>query len=63
VWANRIVWGESLLGRDDGTRVIWGDRIVWGDRVVWGDLQSLSIAPLGTSWGNLERANGDLVAQ
>jgi hypothetical protein len=46
--------------------VLWGDRIVWGnvtsDRLVWGNLQGLSIAQTSLSWGNLERANGDLVA-
>jgi len=44
---------------------VWGNLAtnVTADRVVWGDLQGLTIAPAWMSWGNLERANGDLMAK
>ena len=40
---DRFVWGDGLIGYDDGTEVLWGDRFIWGDvttgdRLVWGDL-------------------------
>jgi serine protease AprX len=63
VWGSRVVWGDSLIGQAYSSRVVWGDLStnVTADRVVWGDLQGLSIVPTSMSWGNLERANGDLV--
>jgi serine protease AprX len=65
VWGSRVIWGNSLIGQNDGMTVTWGSLTgdVTADRVVWGDLGGLSIAPLSMSWSNLERANGDLVAQ
>jgi hypothetical protein len=65
VWGSRVVWGDSLIGQTYNNRVVWGDLSsnVTADRVVWGDLQGLSIAPTSMSWGNVERANGDLVAK
>jgi serine protease AprX len=66
VWADRVVWGNGLIGqtRGNGT-VTWGNvsSDVTASRVVWGNLQDLAIAPTSISWGNLERANGDLVAK
>jgi serine protease AprX len=65
VWGSRVVWGDALIGETCGSRVVWGDlsSTVTPDHVVWGDLQSLSIAAASATWGNLERANGDLVAK
>jgi len=66
IWGDRVVWGDSTVW--SGNEAVWGSRVVWGDslltmgtRVVWGDLQSVGIAPTTISWGNLERANGDLL--
>jgi hypothetical protein len=42
-------------------RSLSGD--VRASRVIWGDLSALNIAPKPLSWGNLERANGDLVTK
>jgi len=65
VWGSRVVWGDSVIGETHGSRVVWGDLNpnVRADRVVWGDLQGLTMAPLSLSSGNLERANGDLIAK
>lgn len=65
IWGSRVVWGDSLIGQTNGTRVVWGDLsgTVNANRVVWGNLQTLSIAAASGTSGNLERANGDLVAK
>ena len=60
VGQNWLVSGVNPFATIAGETQASGQRVVWGDRVVWRDLKSLSIAPLSISWGNLERANGDL---
>jgi hypothetical protein len=66
-WGARIVWGNTLLGETLGNTTTWGDDVnlhrLSAKRIVWGNLQSLGIAPESMSWGNLERANGDLIAR
>ena len=38
MWGDRLVWGDAMLGLEDGDDVLYGDRLVWGDRLAWGDL-------------------------
>jgi serine protease AprX len=65
IWGNRVVWGNALIGQTDGSSVIWGvlDEATTANRVVWGNLDSLAIAPTSLSWGNMERANEELMPE
>lgn len=62
-WGSRVVWGNTLIGETQGASITWGSLSseVSASGVVWGDLSGLNIAPTSLSWGNVERANGDLV--